>query len=126
MHYMVVRRMYFVDGWPVFSPEPFAGEGPETVTLAQWEQTLTQQEGPQTQPEQTQPQEHIDTWEWLAFLPNDNRIAISKNAPLPETLDKNHALVFSCYDFENSRETLAFSGITADGHSIWGKRSIST
>ena len=26
MHYMMVRRMYFVNGWPVFSPEPFVGE----------------------------------------------------------------------------------------------------
>lgn len=113
MHYMVVRRMYFMDGWPIFSPEPFAGESPETVTLAQWEQT------------QIHPQEYAAAWEWLTFLPNDNRIAISKNAPLPKMLDKNHTLVFSCYDFENSQETLAFSGITADGHSIWGKRSIS-
>lgn len=26
MHYMVVRRMYFIHDWPVLSPEPFAGE----------------------------------------------------------------------------------------------------
>lgn len=26
MHYMVVRRMYFINDWPAFSPEPFAGE----------------------------------------------------------------------------------------------------
>ncbi|MCH5340677.1 MAG: family 43 glycosylhydrolase [Acetatifactor sp.] len=178
MHYMVVRRMYFVDGWPIFSPEPFAGEGPETVTLAQWEQTQVQRERTRTQREQaptlreqtqvqleqaqaqrgqtlaqrertlaqleqtqaqaqreqtlaqleqTQAQpEHTSTWEWLEFLPDDNRIALSQEAPLPETINRNNTLVFSCYDFENSQETLALSGITADGHTIWGKRSISS
>ena len=154
MHYMVVRRMYFVDGWPIFSPEPFAGEGPETVTLAQWEQTLTwreqtwaKREETQSQRKETQAQleptpaqreesqahleellaqrEHAAIWEWLTFSPNDNRIAISKNAPLPKTLNRNNTLVFSCYDFENSQETLALSGITSDGHTIWGKCSIS-
>lgn len=106
MHYMIVRRMYFVDGWPVLSPEPYAGEEPRSMTLAEWERTA---------------QEKAASWEWLELLLEDNHIALSQSTPLPEMLDKNKALVFPCFDFENSRETLVFSGFTQNGSTIWGK-----
>ncbi len=112
IHYMVVRRMYFADAWPVFSPEPFAGEAPEAVPLREWEASHTAL---------PRGQEQGSFWEWLEFLPDDNKIALSRTGPLPETLDPGKTLVFSCYDFENSRETLAFTGISTDGRAVWGK-----
>lgn len=103
MHYMTVRRMYFTDGWPVFSPEPYAGEDGRYMTYQEWEKGKDIR------------------WEWLRFPPLDNRQVRAARAPLPENADRTKLLVFPCYDFENSRETMALSGLTEDGCALWGK-----
>ena len=113
MHYMVVRRMYFVNDWPVFSPEPFAGESKEVVTLAEYLQAVRQEDaigkiaGP--------------IWEWLQLKYADNTIALAKVADLPGDLSPENTYVFKCFDFENSREVMALSGMTDDGECVWGK-----
>lgn len=106
MHYMVVRRMYFVDGWPVFSPEPYAGESRDVCSLEEWEKSGNGRDG---------------VWEWLEFLPSDNRQIAAAMGPLPADADKGRLLVFSCFDFENGRETYALSGLTEKGNVVWGK-----
>lgn len=104
MHYMTVRRMYFADGWPLLSPEPYAGESPETALLSD------------------RPELREKEWEWLLLRRGDNRLAEAVKAPLPENLQGEKSLVFSCHDFENSRECIALCGITGEGQVIWGKR----
>lgn len=104
MHYMTVRRMYFADGWPLFSPEPYAGETEDAVALSDSQELSG------------------SGWEWLCLRYDDNGLAAAEKALLPEELIKEKTLVFSCYDFENSREGTALCGLTREGQIIWGKR----
>lgn len=107
MHYMTVRRMFFLDGWPVFSPQPYAGEKGGTDSLREY----MEREGIKA----TQ-------WEWLRFKERDNRPAMAVCAPLPGDLPPERAVTFTCFDFENSRVGQALTGITTGGETIWGKR----
>ena len=107
MHYMVVRRMYFINDWPVFSPEPFAGESAEVMTLAKYMQKTDQ--------------DASKDWEWLRLAYDDNHLVQAKVGSLPKDMAFENAYVFKCYDFENSQEVLALSGMTDDGECIWGK-----
>lgn len=108
MHYMVVRRMFFIDGWPVFSPEPYAGE---TGWVPASPLSDAQLEG--------------TGWEWLAFRQQDNRLVTGQRSPLSSELRRGlpteRTLYFPCYDFENSRETRGFCGLTQSGTVVWGK-----
>jgi len=109
MHYMAVRKMYFTaDGWPVLSPEPYAGEAENTQSLREWEMLHPNQEA---------------DWEWLRFLTYNSRQALSEKGALPKDIDRDSSLVFSCYDFENSAEAYGLSGLTKNGEAIWGKLS---
>lgn len=108
MHYMVVRRMFFQDGWPVLSPQPYAGEKGGTCSLKEYREREKQDA-------------HAE-WEWLRLRYGDNRQAESVCEPLPEDLPVEKALIFDGYDFENSRENTMLAGITAEGEIIWGKR----
>lgn len=99
MHYMMVRRMYFVDGWPAFSPEPYIGDVSGVPA-----------------------EEGNGSWEFIRFdnLQNEQKEAVR----LPE--DEANALVAAgvlhpCWDFENSRPTKAVTGFDAFGVAYWGK-----
>lgn len=107
MHYMAVRRMFFLDGWPVLSPQPYAGEKGEPWLL-------------QAEPESEKSGADLK-WEWLRLRGQDNRQARGTVGPLPEDLPPGRALAFACYDYENSRECLGLAGITTGGDVIWGK-----
>lgn len=127
MHYMVVRRMYFVNDWPVFSPEPFAGESKDVMTLAEYQSAECQDvatgksSGRIGSVEDGEAGAGKVAWEWLQLKYADNTIATAKVADLPGNLSPEKAYVFKCFDFENSREVLALSGMTDDGECIWGK-----
>ncbi len=107
MHYMAVRRMFFLNGWPVLSPQPYAGEKGEPWLL-------------QAEPESEKSGADLK-WEWLRLRGQDNRQARGTVGPLPEDLPPGRALAFACYDYENSRECLGLAGITTGGDVIWGK-----
>ena len=107
MHYMAVRRMFFLEGWPVFSPQPYAGAEVEPCSLAMY---LDREE-----------QGTAAAWEWLRLNHEDNRQVQGEFGPLPEDLPRDRALVFHSYDFENSREGVCLAGITTEGEVIWGK-----
>ena len=110
MHYMVVRRMFFLDGWPVFSPQPYAGEADSSCTLKEYQER--------------EKADALAEWEWLRLYYGDNRQARSVCEPLPEDLPPERALVFDGYDYENSRENTMLAGITAGGEIIWGKQMV--
>lgn len=98
MHYMAVRRMIFVDGWPVFSPEFFAGEN-----LIQKPRAIAS----------------LKNWEWVRFADRSNALVKSQHQSLPD--DLKNFVIFSGYDFENSCECICLSGYAANGDAIWGK-----
>lgn len=141
MHYMVVRRMYFLNGWPIFSPQPFAGESAETWTLGEYaelpkkgneakEAVVCEQgsaERAVCEPGSTDPAgqhgDETDTaWEWLRLRYDNNDMAEAQVKALPEDLLPENVFVFTCFDFENSVETFGLSGITDGGEIIWGKK----
>lgn len=101
MHYMVVRRMLFVGGWPVFSPEPYAGEATEIIC------------------ENVHNDGH---WEWLSFDPMNNTLVRFSRDRITDNLMPVKAAIFNCFDFENSCMAECFTGYSKDGVQIWGKR----
>lgn len=131
MHYMMVRKMYFVDGWPVLSPERYAGEKEQKISAG----TLS------------------GNWECISFTSYDNSQETSVKASL-SPLGKDgtgkleldgksgswsynegqnqltlklpdgsvlHAKAETCWDLENSRAALCFTGLSDDGVAWWGK-----
>lgn len=108
MHYMVARRMFFVDGWPILSSQPYAGEKGEACRLDEY---LYRKKSDETV-----------RWEWLRLKQQDNRQVLAAYGLLPQDLLPERTLVFDSFDFENSREGTGLAGITTGGEIIWGKR----
>lgn len=114
MHYMMIRRMVFVNDWPVLSPEPYCGEAFQIPNH----------------------EEICGNWEWVIFSEESNecvRGLMFKPKILDFDLVQNMINInvmeldilgtaFLCYDFENSKETLCFTGISKEGICVWGKK----
>ncbi len=121
-HNLFIRKMSFIDAWPVFSPECYAGEDNLPVDKKYLE----------------------GDWEVIKLDDNDNepkfpkKMTIGKDTPeldgikgsysylndiLTLSFDKFNikAKVFKCWDFENSKPTICFSGISDAGIAYWGK-----
>lgn len=99
-HYLMIRPMFFADGWPVLGPEPFAGESFEPVPSKQAE----------------------GAWEMIFFDPSDNSRKLSQICQLSKDSDYFvHGCLFICSDFENHKKTVALTGITPSGVAYWGK-----
>lgn len=105
MHYLVVRRMYFLEGWPALSPEPYAGESGSVWEILPYRENETESE---------------DKWEWLELSYLNNEIVYGKRAPLPLNIKK--AIAFDCFDYENNCQCIGLCGLTEQGQIIWGKR----
>lgn len=100
-HYMMIRPMFFVDGWPVLAPEPFCGEvlSPALPLAGNWELIF-----------------HTDDDNG----PKASRIqTLSADDPL-----LRYGRLWKCLDFENGGHCLTVTGITADGTAYWGKLPI--
>lgn len=98
-HYMMIRPMFFVDGWPVLGPEPYCGETMEAAAP---------------------PADAM--WEMIVLDDRDNKMKTSGNV----TLHGDSALLkrcacYRCMDFENGGEALALTGIDEFGQCCWGK-----
>ena len=98
-HYMMIRPMFFVDGWPVLGPEPYAGEaclpvGPPAGAM----------------------------WEMIVLDDLDNRMKTSGNVRLAaDSPLLRRSVCYRCADFENGGEALALTGIDEFGQCCWGK-----
>lgn len=100
MHYMMIRPMLFLNGWPVLSPEPYAGENFEPVS----------------------PEKVEGCWEILVLDDKDNNIKVSKQYKLSaDSMYLQNARIFHCYDFENGKIATAASGFDNSGVAYWGK-----
>lgn len=114
MHYMMVRRMFLLEDWFVFSPEPYAGETGAAVSPA-CEVERRAVSGADCGQER---------WQWLRLAYGDNSLVKAVCGKLPSDLSAERTLVFPCYDFENSRETMGLCGIAENGEIVWGKRDL--
>ncbi len=99
-HYMMIRPMFFVDGWPVLGPEPFAGESLKPL----------EKEGRE------------GFWELIELDDRDNEQKISKIV----YLDKNseywkNAVIYQGWDYENQKKTACLTGFLQSGIAFWGK-----
>lgn len=98
-HYLVVRPMFFVDGWPVLGPEPFQGEALEPVTP---------------------PEDAM--WELIVLDDRDNKMKTSGNVRLrADSPLLRRCVCYRCTDFENGGETLVLTGLDKRGRACWGK-----
>lgn len=103
MHYMMVRKMEFINGWPVLSPENYAGE----------EKYIQ---------ENVDPESLQGNWEWIFFDDRDNDVRYSFIKPLEKELE--NAVLFHCFDIENSIQNLCLSGIDFNGVAFWAKKCL--
>lgn len=100
VHYMMIRQMSFIDGWPVFSPEPYAGDSFEPAI----------------------PDEKKGHWEFIFMDDRDNnqkKSTICEGAKLQQLIQSGW--VHDCWDFENGCPTKAVSGFTDSFLAYWGK-----
>jgi len=133
MHYLMIRKMYFVNGWPVLSPEPYAGEIDETIQSnylpGQWEAILFADDNNDPKMSQTldlgtltpngkgtlKLADKKGSW---SYQSKTNILTLQIQSPEPVTI---RAKVSTCWDLENSRATICFTGLTSTGTAVWGK-----
>ena len=97
---MMVRPMFFINGWPVFGPEPYQGEKFEPLS----------------------PDEVRGWGESLVFDDRDNRIQFSRKESVQrENLHPEECIIYRCPDFENGGETAVITGINNSGLAYWKK-----
>ncbi|MCD8309744.1 MAG: arabinan endo-1,5-alpha-L-arabinosidase [Prevotellaceae bacterium] len=140
-----VRELFFTsDGWPVVSPERYAGSTPQqfrTKDMAgRWEVIRVREpkHGRQLKAGQVMGGEgRLRTQEWNLSIPisleKDGQIGDGQGSWRFEEENQRLSLtwqgeeikeliVFAGHDWENETETILFTGLDANGRSVWGKR----
>lgn len=133
-----VRRVFFTpDGWPVVSPERYAGESDRHFRsrdlIGKWE--IIRLHEPQAKRELEAGQirwgeGNLLTGEWClpgtitlekggnwTFDENSQLLSLSVDGEVIENL-----IIFAGHDWEQQTNTVLFTGLDADGRSVWGKR----
>lgn len=100
-HYMMIRPMFFLEGWPVLSPEPFAGEALDKPQIphpgGRWEMIFFE--------DQNNDQKHSR----ILSLADDSPYLTGGQLHLG-------------WDLENGGECLTVTGADPQGNAYWGKR----
>lgn len=123
MHYLVVRQMLFVDGWPVMAPEAFAGEedislnGAFSFAIEDGKPVLSEESDLKN--EETFKKMLTKCWEWIILKKDDNHMVRSVTSGL--NVSKVQAVAGTFFDYENSSQCYAIAGFTDEGLMIWGK-----
>lgn len=100
-HYMMIRPMFFTDGWPVFGAEPYTGEDLKLL------------DG----------KEYKGKWEIILFDYLDNEQKESEEMELSGSSEYLcNGVCYECWDFENGGKTVAITGIDGNGNAYWGKK----
>lgn len=105
MHYMAVRRMYFVEGWPVFAPEVYAEE-PSAREVSKEQKELWQKDE--------------SRWERIDFSNFNNKITYSTTEAFPT--DFVCGVSGIAFDYENGGECEFVSGYLNNNSMVWLKR----
>lgn len=101
LHYMMIRPMFFRDGWPVLGPEPYTGESLEPIS----------------------PIGLKGLWELIILDDKNNGPKCSEIYDLTENCDiLSKSVLYQCWDFENQKRTVGLTGALEDGTAIWGKK----
>ena len=104
MHYMMIRRMYFVDGWPVFAPEAYTEETSARVVNRELALELAD----------------MGNWEIIEFSNTNNEMVFSK---VSKFTDEFLSGVYgTAFDFENQGECYYVSGYLKNGNTVWMKK----
>lgn len=104
-HYLMIRPMFFQDGWPVLGPEPYTGERTETISAAG-----------------LLPAGQKGCWELVRMEDRDNEPRLSVLCELDADSDYlKLGKLYRCRDFENQCQTVAVTGIDDSGVAYWGK-----
>lgn len=140
-----VRQVFFTkDGWPVVSPERYAGSNPREFSAAdlvgEWEIIRVQEPLYERQLEAGQilwGEGELQDEEWnmshSLYLEKDGKLGEDKGTwnfakedqSLQLTLNGEvvkNLIVFAGHDWENETETVLFTGLDSRGRSVWGKR----
>jgi len=131
-----VRRMLWTeDGWPVVSPERYAGIDPAPVNPedipGQWERI---EFGYTVVPGFAETQTNANIQKAVAIMLNNdgtiNENPDDKWSFKNQTLELNWSngnidkvIVEKGWDWENKKETILFTGLNNNGTTIWGKKS---
>lgn len=100
-HYMMVRPMFFVKGWPVLGPENYSGETFEEINF----------------------KEVPGRWELILLDDEDNCLKKSKIVSIKDFQDLlGKYKMYRCSDYEKGKETLAITGYTEDNVCYWMKK----
>jgi arabinan endo-1,5-alpha-L-arabinosidase len=139
-----VRRMFFnSDGWPVVSPERYAGTPPRRFTeddlTGEWEMIRVREprhernlhagqilwgEGELAKDERNRSFRLTLSADGKAGLTGYWSFLTEKQT-IKLTIDEeeiNELLIFAGQDWENEKETILFTGLDRNGRSVWGKR----
>lgn len=129
--YLHIRKLLWTqDGWPVVSPERYAGERvqkvPEADIPGDWERLVQERwiDGQvQSEPLKLLAGGKIDseggrdTWSF----DGDHTLTLSWQAE-DGTATKETVLLLPSWDWELNRPTLVFTGLDGDGQAVWGKK----
>lgn len=126
MHYLMVRKMVFINGWPVLSPEPYAGEDEGSIKkqdlLGMWEVICLDDESNDTKYSykiQLELNNVVISFDRSTGIWSYEDMSNEMFIKIGEAVIK--VKVMKCWDFENGRPTLCFTGLSCDGNSYWGK-----
>lgn len=138
-----VRQIFWTkDGWPVVSPERYAGTQQQKIRekdlLGEWEIITIHGDAPLRDLEAGQilwgenllKSEEVNRSSLVTFNKDFSVTGELKgtwnfdNGTLKLNLDNNNAelQVFAGQDWENAAKTLLFTGLNNRGYSVWGKR----
>lgn len=109
VHYLFIRPLFFINGWPVLGPEPFCG----TVFPASIHETFFSSE---------EFWSHRNAMELIQFEYDDNsmRHSVKKVCNHLEQF-AGQCILYECTDFENRGTAAVVTGIDGQGIAYWGK-----
>lgn len=100
-HYMMIRPMFFLDGWPVLGPENYEGE-----SFAECDAS-----------------EISGEWELIYLDDSNNDLKKSKIISINDFHDlEGKYKIYRCNDYENGGNTLVATGYTEQNVCYWMKR----
>lgn len=125
--YLHVRKLLWTaDGWPVVSPERYAGEKAQTIPeddlAGEWQRIVherlidgvVESESLRLLPGgQIGSEDSKDTW----TFDGDHTLTLHWDGAAKETV-----LVLPSWDWELNRATLVFTGLDDQGQAVWGKK----
>ena len=117
--YLHVRKIVWTrDGWPLVSPQRYAGEEeqeiPEEALNGEWEFIVLD---PTINTPIMSETAHVDTRQGIARKVGKNDFVFTYSG------DKYEGKVLPAWDWEQWKPTVVFTGISRKGVVLWGKRT---